>query len=161
MARQEQDREDILREATALVERAEIAAGGFAETVVIGFRQSGAASVFFGADPVYQFNTANELRRAYRDGRLIKAESGKLIELERRRAEGQVQMIRWELDDEQSAEFLSTARRMLLQLRQSLDSNEFDLIGQVPAEADVIARTVEWLASLPAEITIATKANVT
>ncbi len=128
--------------------------------MVIGFRQNGAGSVFFGADPVYQFNMANELRRAYRDGRLIKAEAGKLIELERRRADGQVQLIRRALDDAEIAEFLAAVRVRLRQLQDALEPNEFNLLGQVPAQGDVVARIVAWLASLPADIVIAAKANV-
>ena len=74
MARRESDREDLLREATALVERAELTIEGFDEPIVVGFRRDGSASFFFGADPVYQFNTAFELRRAFVVGLLYKAE---------------------------------------------------------------------------------------
>ena len=63
MAREEADREDLMREATALVQRAEFSAGG--KPVFVGFRTNGAASVFFDSDPVYQFNSNGELRRAF------------------------------------------------------------------------------------------------
>src|SRR5688572_18570527 len=65
MARQEQDREDILREATALVERVELLIPEFPEPIVAGFRRDGSASFFFGADPVLQFNAQGKLRRAF------------------------------------------------------------------------------------------------
>ena len=52
MALHEQDREDLLSEATALVQRVELRVEGFAEPVIVGFRRGGEASVFFGADPV-------------------------------------------------------------------------------------------------------------
>ena len=70
MARDESDREDLLREATALVERIELAPADAAddEHIVAGFRRDGALSIYFGADPVYHFNSAGELRRAYCDG---------------------------------------------------------------------------------------------
>jgi len=73
MAREEEPREDLLREATALVERVELQIEGFAETIVAGFRRDGAASFYFGQDFVFQFNTANQLRRGYVEGRLFKA----------------------------------------------------------------------------------------
>ena len=47
MARQEQEREDLLREAVALVERIEVQTAREQGTVVIGFRRDGAASVYF------------------------------------------------------------------------------------------------------------------
>ena len=73
MSRLERDREDLLREATALVERAEIRLGDFDEAVIVGFRSGGAASFYFGADPVFQFNADNQLRRGFVGGRLVKA----------------------------------------------------------------------------------------
>jgi hypothetical protein len=45
-------------------------------TRIAGFRTSG-SDFFFGAEPVYQFNTAGELRRAYCDDLLIKASRGR------------------------------------------------------------------------------------
>ena len=47
----------------ALVERIELSVPGFDEHVVVGFRTSGAGSVFFGQSECYQFNSAGELRR--------------------------------------------------------------------------------------------------
>ena len=50
MARHEEDREDLLAEATALVERAELVVEGAAESVVIGFRRDGCASIYCGCN---------------------------------------------------------------------------------------------------------------
>src|SRR5437588_282047 len=86
MARETTDREDLLREATALVERAELAVADWPEPVVIGFRRDGAASIYFGGDPVYQFNARGELRRAFVADRLFKAEHGILAALDRQRS---------------------------------------------------------------------------
>src|SRR5687767_7509073 len=98
MAREETDREDILREATALVERVELLVPGCAESVVMGFRRNGSASFFFGADPVYQFNTSGELRRAFVTGQLIKADRGTLAAFDRHRTETEVQFVRRDLN---------------------------------------------------------------
>src|SRR5688572_5223634 len=107
MARESQDREDLLAEATALVERVELAIPGEREPVVAGFRRDGCLSLFFGADPVYQFNTSNMLRRAYVGGKLYKAEKGHLIALDRRRESGGVYLVRQPLDVRATADFLS------------------------------------------------------
>ena len=90
MARDQSSREDLLREATALVERIELRIAGPMSVkhdrddhVVVGFRANGSASFFFGEDPVYQFNSAGQLRRAYCGGLLIKAAHGRLVSLQR------------------------------------------------------------------------------
>src|SRR5881396_2480403 len=106
MARIEQDREVLLAEATALVQRAELEIPGPTEHVIIGFHSNGCGSVYFGPDEVYHFNTAGELRRAYRDGALYKAERGRLIRLTRQRASAEVQLMRHDLDETETADFL-------------------------------------------------------
>ena len=109
MARKEHDREDILREATALIERIEFELPGYAEPIVVGFRSDGSASVFVGPDPVFQFNTKHELRRAFVAGKMIKAERGQLISLEKHRTATQVKMLRTKLDPASSVALLTNA----------------------------------------------------
>src|SRR5215212_3746686 len=116
MAREESSRENLLREATALVERIELsprttdvsiaASKLLDQSIVAGFRRDGALSIFFGEDPVYQFNAAGELRRAYCNGKLLKATRGQLAALERVRTENEVQLVRHELSREEEAVFL-------------------------------------------------------
>jgi hypothetical protein len=147
MARQESDREDLLREATALVERIEFApVAGDGEHVVVGFRRDGAASIYFGADPAYHFNAAGELRRAYCDGLLIKAERGRLVSLDRVRQADEVQLLRREMPADAERKFLGELiermRMLLLQLREQ----QLVSVGQVPADADVVGRVMAWLA---------------
>ena len=62
MAKHEASREDLIRDAVAMVDRAEYVSAA-AETVVVGFRSSGAISFYFGDQPVYQFSTERKLRR--------------------------------------------------------------------------------------------------
>ena len=153
--RLETDREDLLREATALVERAELTVPDFAEPIVVGFRNSGAASLFFGPELVYQFNTVQALRRAFRDGLLYKADAGQLIALRRERTPTEVALIRSPLSDEQTVEFLSEMHSNLGRLRRALDSGNFKLSAEVPAGANVVVRVRNWLHILPGSITIA------
>jgi hypothetical protein len=160
MSRHESDREDLLREATALVERAELTALGENDPVVVGFRRDGAASVFFGADPDYQFNTAGELRRAYVGGLLYKAERGKLVELRRERSEREVALIRRELPATETADLLSKMLQHLNDLRSALGTGHVQLVAQVPENGQVLTKIQGWLARLPAEIAVASAANV-
>jgi hypothetical protein len=155
MARQEEDREDLLKEATALVERAELAVEGFADPVVIGFRGDGCASVYFGPDPAWHFNTNNELRRAYAGGVLYKAERRRMISLERLRTEGEVQLLRTDLDAKSHDLLLAQANDALVRLRERLASFHFRIIGQVPPEGDVTGRICAWLDSLSTPLGVA------
>src|SRR4051812_13576909 len=111
MAREESSREDLLREATALVERIELIPDSSGELtgtrIVAGFRRDGALSIFFGDDTVYQFNAASELRRAYCDGKLFKAARGRLAALKRVRTEHELQLVRHDLSETEQATFLA------------------------------------------------------
>jgi hypothetical protein len=154
MAREEQDREDLMREATALVERIELRLPQETEPVVVGFRRAGGASFFFGDDPVYQFNAAGELRRAYVGGKLLKAERRRLVELTRVRTPAETQLVRHEFDDAETAPLLEAMQQRLARLRDALDST-FDVVAQVPADVDVVGRIRRELAALCRTATIA------
>ena len=160
MARRESEREDILREATALAERVELKIPDFEEPVVVGFRREGAASVFFGADPVCQFNTAGELRRAYVGGLPYKAERGRLVALRRERSDAEVVLIRHELDDAETRAILSVLEAHLSRLEAAFSQCSFSVAGQVPIDADIIGRVRLWLDFLPPQIAVAAIPNV-
>jgi hypothetical protein len=160
MSRHESDREDLLREATALIDRVELSIAGWDEPIVVGFRRDGSLSVFFGPDPVYQFNAAGELRRAYCKGLLYKAERGSLVSLRRERSDSQVALVRTELTAQQSTDFLNVARDRLTALATALDSESFTITGQVSTDANVVSRVQKWLAALPADIPIARAAGL-
>lgn len=160
MARQESDREDLIREATALVERIELLLDGQAEPVVVGFRRDDSCSIFWGADPVYQFTSAYALRRLYRQGFLIKAEQGKLVSLERRRLTGEVALVRHELGDEEAASVIEEMQQKLHQLKTQIADRAFTVSGQAPEGADVVSRVYAWLETCPTRIEVAQRPNV-
>lgn len=148
MARQEHEREDLLREAVALVERAELRVAGWSETVVIGFRREGAASVYFGAEPAYHFTSDGALRRAYAHGLLYKAEHGQLASMRRQRLTGEVQLIRHDLTEVETVEFLQQVETRVAKLRDRLRAGQFELVGQEPGAGDVVGRIARWLDAL-------------
>lgn len=160
MARQEEDREDLLAEATALVERVELRSAEFTDPVVVGFRSQGAASFYFGAQPAYHFTSAGELRRAHAGGLLYKAERGKLVSLDRRRSTGQVQLIRHELNAAETHQFLLVLSSTLQALRESLDAKKCELVGQHPPTADMVGRVRAWLARHAEKTQLASSARV-
>jgi hypothetical protein len=164
MAREESRREDLLREATAFVERIELVPSSStskaAETpIVVGFRADGALSVFFAEDPVYQFNAAGELRRAYCDGLLLKAVRGRLISLQRVRCANEVQLVHHELTDAEQNDFLAAMKNRLHRLAEMLAEGDCEARCQAPPDADVLGRVQTWLA-MHDSCTIAVRPNV-
>jgi hypothetical protein len=159
MARDTQDREDLLAEATALVERAELVIEGESEPVVAGFRRDGCLSLFFGSDPVYQFNTQSALRRAYVAGKLYKAEKGSLVALERRREGDVLFLVRHELDDGETQEFLLALKARLCRLREALAGRNYTVAGQTPPDCNVVGRLLDWLTARAGSTAIAVSAH--
>ena len=143
MAREESNREDLLAEATALVQRIELVSAE-GTTVVAGFRQGGEFSVFFGEDPAYHFNRAKELRRAHRDGLLIKASGHRLFSLKRVRTEEETQLVRHALSDIEQDEFVTEMTRRLRKLQATLAVGTFEVGRQIPADAEVLLRVQTW-----------------
>ena len=93
MARQEEDREDLMREAVALVDRCEIQVEFLTEVVVVGFRRDDSVSFFFGQNEVYQFNARDQLRRGYDGGALVKSVDGRLVRMIRQRDDDRVNLV--------------------------------------------------------------------
>ncbi|MCU0876395.1 MAG: hypothetical protein MUF06_01200 [Pirellulaceae bacterium] len=155
MALHESDREDLLREATALVPRAEYRLSHEPEPVTIGFRRDGALSLFLGPDSVYQFTAAGELRRAFVAGLLYKAEKGKLIELRRERSDAGVHLVRRTLDAPEQHHWLTVAACRCDAVVGALARGEMELVGQVPFDGNVAARVVQWREEHPGPIVVA------
>ena len=154
MACEESSRENLLREATALVERIALrittplaAPRDRDDHVVAGFRANGSASFFFGEDPVYQFNSTGKLRRAYFGGLLFKATHRRLVSLQRVRQQSETQLLSRQLTDSEQLSFTGEMQTRLRELAGALKNNCFEVIGQVPAEADVLNRVRNWLAT--------------
>ena len=159
MAREEQPKEDLLREATALVERAQWQVEGFPDMVTAGFRINGAASFFFSEDPVYQFNEAGEFRRGYWEGTLMKATAGNLARLTRVRVPGEVQLQRYDLSQSETAVYVQQLDDYLQRLHERLASGEFVLLGAHPTDASVTERVLAWLKARPQPTPIAGRPN--
>lgn len=151
MARHEQQREDLLGDAVAFIERAVFSSDDY-EEVFVGFRSSGAVSVYVDQDPVYHFNSSGELRRGFLAGELLKAKAGKLVAMRRERPGGEVQLVSRELSAADSAELLEQARRLLQTLRQDLQNQTLRVVGQVPEGGVALrSRIVEWMQEIVAK----------
>jgi len=147
MAREEQPREDLLAEAKNLVERVSLQVPpplGPEETVA-GFRRDGSLAIYFGQQRVYQFTSGGELRRAYVDGLLYKAQAGVLISMSRERTSEAVNLVSTPLATGATNEFLAQMTSCLTGLQRVLEAGDYVLQGQVPADGMVIERLLAWL----------------
>ena len=159
MSEREPAREDLIRTATALTERVELQVEGLAQLLVMGFRRS-SGSIYVGEDPVYHFNETGELRRAYWQGKLVKAEAGKLVVLRRQRGPGHANLLRHEWKAAEMTSFLEQLRQCLDRLRSALEQQQYRVNRQVPEDQDVVAQCRQWLRDLPNPIRVAAVANV-
>ena len=138
MARHESDREDLMQEATGLARRVEWQVPFVSDPVVAGFKKNGACSVYFGAEPVLQFDPAGCLRRAFFEGFLFRTQGNTLARLQRSRASVETQLVRHDLDDSELAAFRVQACSWLRLLLQAIDLGEAVRLRQVPEGDEVI-----------------------
>ena len=148
MAREIHEREDLLRDANALEPRLQLRlqAGGNLIEVFVGFRAEGAPSLYFDTDPVYHFNSGKELRRAFVDDCLYKAQRGKLVAMQPLRGPERTDFLSHELRQDEELRFGQVLLQWLDMLRTIVSSGEYELVGQVPEDADGLPRLVDWLA---------------
>jgi hypothetical protein len=149
MARHESDREDLMREATALVRRVELHVPGEPEPVVCGFRADGRLSIYFGTDPVYHFDASGRLRRAFAAGDLFRSQGTTLARLTRVRQPARTELRRHDLHPDELALFLRTAHARLGSLATALDRCGTRVLRCVP---DPAGRILDDLRSTLASI---------
>ena len=164
MASEQHPKEDLMRDATALVQRIKFSLPT-GDSIVVGFRSQdaadGTASFFFGDDPVYQFNENYHLRRGYVGG-IIKADQGGLVRLSKVRTGAQVEMRRYEFSSAEIGDFLGDVKSRLQGLRADIGSGDAKVVRTIPINAPVVERVKTWLAKVagPDEIRIAVRPNV-
>ena len=155
MSRQVHQREDLLREAVALVPRIQLALAD-GTTLFAGFRGD-AVSLYFNDDPVYHFNGRNQLRRAYVAERILKAERGAIVQMVRRESAEATTLVSRELDAAETAQVVNDLALRCAALDANLKAEQFSVIGQVPEGGDAVARIRHWLDAFfqSEEITVA------
>ncbi len=150
MARHEADREDLMAEAAALRPRVELAVPGEPVPVVAGFREAG-MSLYFGGDPVYHFDEAGRLRRAFCGGRLYRTQGTTLARLTRLRTAAATELVRHDLSPAELDDFRRAMIRRIVNLAAMLDAGECEILREDPENSEVLAP----LAMLLGEIIVA------
>jgi hypothetical protein len=147
VARHEADREDLMAEATALRRRVEFFVDGQPEPIVAGIRDGSHWSVYFGPDPVYHFDAAGALRRAYVGGCLYRSQGTTLAQLDRVRTGDEVVLQRRDLTPAELEGFVSDMLQRLQHLQKALESGAATIVRQVPEEFEFGPVILKSLAS--------------
>ena len=150
MARQEEEREDLMREAIALVNRCEIKVDFLDDTVVVGFRKDGSPSFFFGQNEVYQFNRHDQFRRGYDGQSLIKSVDGKIVGMHRQRQDDRVNLVSKPFSAAESQAYTRKILDRLSELRSCLLNGNSQILNQVTTDSniDLSSRISEWIGNL-------------
>ena len=134
MARNEVDRDDLLAEVVALTRRVELRTPSHGEPVVIGFRANGWLSIYFGSDPMYQFDESGQLRRAFVDGLLYRTQGTTLAQLRRERSASETTLLRRDLTERELVDFQCIVCEAAESLRQHLVTGQIVILRRVPLE---------------------------
>ena len=158
MAKQEQDREDLLRDGKQMLLRGECPVDGV--VVVVGFRSQGQASFYFGPDPVFQFNENGELRRVFFNGKRYAAIQGRLCELVRPESSDRVRLLPQAILAKVETEIRVTLESNLAQIQIALKSPESDWRLAGGDFSEFQSQLSDWLASVLNHVKIAETPNV-
>ena len=160
MAKQEQDREDLLRDGKQMLLRAECVIDDV--VVVIGFRSQGQVSVYVGPDPVFQFNSSMELRRVFHQGKRYAAIQGRLCELVRKSQRDRVSFESQDILADVEAVIMRLLDSSLARIRVALETLETPMEGWEIAggqEGDFRNRLTDWMTNIPVSVVIADTPN--
>ncbi len=131
MSRNEADREDLIRVATAFHSRAEWRIPGEPDVVFLGLKRDGSWSIYCGQDPVYHFNANGQLRRAYVGGFLFRTQGTTLARLHRDRSDLETTLVRSDLNAADLAAFLEAMDHRLARAAQSLTERTAELVRSI------------------------------
>ncbi|WP_052031483.1 hypothetical protein [Novipirellula maiorica] len=153
MAKQERDREDLLRDGRQMAIRGETTING--TVVTIGFRGAGQLSLYCGADPVFQFNADQQLRRVFFKEIRYAADAGRLIRLHRVSRGGKVQFDSEPLSENDHAALLDSLGQWIRDLRLIVTNKRAE--WRVADQQDVafFSQLTRWIDALPQPIEIA------
>ncbi|MCC9600322.1 hypothetical protein LOC67_07095 [Stieleria sp. JC731] len=178
MAKNTQDREDLLRDGVAMPIRGRIwiqsqngdnqPESGSKLEVVIGFRRDGRLSLYWDQDPVFQFDANQRLRRVFINDRAYRAEAGRLCLIEKQ-SEGTGPVSRLQLNStalqaSTESEIVAILRQRLEQIKEALNSfiikkpnpSHEDFIESVGEAPNAFAmRVLQWIDTLKDPVPIA------
>jgi len=154
MARQEADREDLFAELSSYENRWEIAVPEMEELVVIGLRNDGKLSCYFGPDRVYHFDPLNRLRRAFVNGLLYRTQGTTLAQLKRVRTESKSELHRRDFNETECGELLSEMQSTVREFWKALTNENVETIREhcTPDGKQQVQNRLTQIANTPPEL---------
>ena len=153
-------REDLMRDATAYTRRLMLRVSPTGEGIFVGLRQQGGWSIYFGEDPVFQFNDEGKLRRVHFANQNYAAVEGKLCWLQRSRSGGRVEIERI-YSAEAERQMLAVCLSRLRELAELMLTNSVKIVDRVPVEdRELVEDVAKMLRNTAQDLEIANTANV-
>ncbi len=124
----------------------------------MGFRPDGGWSIYFDEDPVYQFNSAGQVRRVFIAGQRLEASNGQLLQLNRQTAGGRVELTRVALAVEQQGKVCADLQNALNACSSLVANREWEIVQVFPTSisaSDIESRVLAALASTQNDLVIA------
>ncbi|MFK8114143.1 MAG: hypothetical protein AB8B91_18220 [Rubripirellula sp.] len=141
MAIEEHDREDLLKDGRTMPTRGQCSFGEV--ELMVGFRPQGQASLYCGADPVFQFNQDHELRRAFFRGQRFSADNQRLVRLARQSSGGKVQFVPHAIGSAVEAELFQEFADWHQKLLEQNSRSSWRVIESTPGE--FLSRLHSWI----------------
>lgn len=154
MTRIEDDKEDLIADATALLPRAEYTRTANARlaspwnVITVGVRRDLCVSLYLDQDPFYQFDQHGGLRRAYVGDFLYRSGGKSLTRIHRVRTEDATKLASEVLSADELAEFRRTTHQDLTTLSELCRSKAISRNRSVPENADPLAGIQELLTAI-------------
>ena len=151
MARHEHDKEDLIADATVLVDRAEYQLPRNTLDgclVTAGFRASDQLSVYFDQDPFYQYDADGRLRRGLEDSYLYRSQTQTLARMHRERDRNHTMLIRHDLTADELAAFRQRMRTRLARFAEALTAASVTRGRQVLVSDDFEERLQQRLTTI-------------
>ncbi len=159
MAINRQPREDLMKEATAYDRRVKLRDAGAGE-IFVGLRAQRGWSIYFGEDPVFQFNTESQLRRVHFNEQNYAAENGKLLLLQRSQVGGHVELMRTFSEAAQQKIRRDCLNRLGI-LLGAIEQRSIEVLDQFPADENLLRQVEERLREVVRNYTVATVPHAT
>lgn len=127
---------------------------------ILGWRADGSASFYVDQDPVFQFNAAGEIRRAYVSGRKLSVDQGRLSELVRASSlAGRLSLKSRPLSPREVTQFCDTLGICLFDYEAALGNSQTE-VESVGVQSKVFRdRALQWVRDRPTVPTFAAVPN--
>ena len=136
-------------------QRGELTLPECSEPIVIGFREDGACSWYFGEAPVFHFNSRQQLRRVFRGEAMYAAAAGTRVRLEREGSGGRIELQRVPIGNDELSGLLTQWTECITSIREVFQNGQPVWRGTTTDRHEFASKISQWLNALPETLAIA------